>query len=97
MAENTFFSRRRWTRRAALAADSSSALKALDTDNDGTIDLKEAEAGAAKVFKSMDTDNEATVDAKELGNRLDALMPQPKAQLQSLRVENCNECTGREG
>jgi EF hand/EF-hand domain pair len=53
-------------------ADSSAALKALDTDNDGTIDLKEAEAGAAKVFKSLDTDNDGTLDAKELAGRLDA-------------------------
>jgi len=54
----------------AFAADSSAALKALDTDSDGTIDLKEAEVGAAKVFKSMDTDNDGTVDPKEVGGRL---------------------------
>ena len=57
---------------AMAFADSSAALKALDTDNEGTIDLKEAEAGAAKVFKSLDTDNDGTLDAKELAGRLDA-------------------------
>jgi Ca2+-binding EF-hand superfamily protein len=53
-------------------ADSSAALKALDPDNDGTIDLKEADAGAAKVFKDINSDNDGTVDAKELAGRLDA-------------------------
>ena len=36
---------------AAFAADNAAALKALDPDDDGTIDLKEADAGALKVFK----------------------------------------------
>ncbi len=31
-------------------ADTAAALKALDPDNDGTIDLAEAQAGATKVF-----------------------------------------------
>ena len=53
-------------------ADSSAAPKAPDADKDGTIDLKEAETGAAKVFKSLDTDNDGTLDAKELAGRLDA-------------------------
>jgi Ca2+-binding EF-hand superfamily protein len=53
-------------------ADSSAALKALDRDNDGTIDLKKVEAGAAKVFKDINPDNDGTVDAKELAGRLDA-------------------------
>jgi Ca2+-binding EF-hand superfamily protein len=57
---------------AMTFADSSAALKALDSDKDGTIDLKEAEAGATKVFKSIDTDNDGTLDAKELAGRLDA-------------------------
>jgi len=56
---------------AAAFADSSAALKALDPDNDGTIDLKEAEAGAAKVFKDINPDNDGTLDAKELAGRLD--------------------------
>jgi Ca2+-binding EF-hand superfamily protein len=57
---------------AMAFADSSAALKAPDRDKDGTIDLKEAETGAAKVFKSIDTDNDGTLDAKELAGRLDA-------------------------
>jgi hypothetical protein len=32
---------------AAFAVDSAAALKLLDPDDDGTIDLKEAQAGAA--------------------------------------------------
>jgi EF-hand domain pair len=56
---------------AMAFADSSAAPKALP-DNDGTIDLKEAETGAAQVFKSIDTDNDGTLDAKELAGRLDA-------------------------
>ena len=57
---------------AMAFADSSAAPKAPDSDKDGTIDLKEAETGAAKVFKSLDTDNDGTLDAKELAGRLDA-------------------------
>ena len=33
---------------SAYAADSAAALKALDPDDDGTIDLKEAEAGSSQ-------------------------------------------------
>jgi Ca2+-binding EF-hand superfamily protein len=55
---------------AAYAADSAAALKALDPDNDGTIDLKEADAGALKVFKEINPDNDGTLDAKELEGRL---------------------------
>jgi predicted signal transduction protein with EAL and GGDEF domain len=46
------------------------ALKALDPDDDGTIDLKEADAGALKVFKEINPDNDGTLDAKELEGRL---------------------------
>lgn len=53
-------------------ADSAAALKALDPDNDGTIDLKEADAGALKVFKAINPDNDGTLDAKELTGRLTA-------------------------
>ena len=55
---------------AAYAVDSAAALKALDPDNDGTIDLKEADDGALKVFKEIDPDNDGTLDAKELAGRL---------------------------
>jgi Ca2+-binding EF-hand superfamily protein len=46
------------------------ALKALDPDNDGTIDLKEAQAGAAKVFKEINPDDDGTVDLKEVEGKL---------------------------
>ena len=50
---------------AAFAVDNAAALKALDPDDDGTIDLKEADAGALKVFKEINPDNDGTLDAKE--------------------------------
>jgi Ca2+-binding EF-hand superfamily protein len=53
-------------------ADTAAALKALDPDNDGTIDLKEADVGALKVFKAINPDNDGTLDAKELTGRLTA-------------------------
>ena len=43
---------------------------ALDPDDDGTIDLPEADAGALKVFKEINPDNDGTLDAKELEGRL---------------------------
>lgn len=55
---------------AAFAVDNAAALKALDPDDDGTIDLKEADAGALKVFKEINPDNDGTLDAKEFEGRL---------------------------
>lgn len=55
---------------SAVWADAA-ALKALDPDNDGTIDLPEAQAGASKVFIALDPDKDGTLDAKELSGRLD--------------------------
>ena len=54
------------------SGNSNAALKALDPDNDGTIDLAEAQAGGAKVFAKINPDNDGTVDEKELSGRLDA-------------------------
>lgn len=51
--------------------ESAAALKALDPDNDGTIDLVEAQAGASKTFTKLNPDNDGTLDAKELAGRLD--------------------------
>jgi Ca2+-binding EF-hand superfamily protein len=51
---------------------SGAALKALDTDNDGTVSLAEAQTAASKVFDSLNADKDATLDVKELGDRLDA-------------------------
>jgi Ca2+-binding EF-hand superfamily protein len=50
--------------------DSSAALKALDPDNDGTIDLAEAQAAGSKVFAKLNPDGDGTLDAKELSGRL---------------------------
>ena len=52
-------------------ADTAGALKALDPDNDGTIDLAEAQAGAKKKFAALNPDNDGTLDAKELTGILD--------------------------
>jgi Ca2+-binding EF-hand superfamily protein len=51
---------------------SNAALKALDPDNDGTVSLSEAQAGATKIFAKLNSDNDGTLDAKELSGRLDA-------------------------
>ena len=55
----------------ACGQDNSTALKALDPDNDGTIDLAEAQAGGSKKFAQLNPDNDGTLDAKELSGLLD--------------------------
>jgi Ca2+-binding EF-hand superfamily protein len=50
---------------SATFADAA-ALKALDTDNDGTVDLAEAQAGASKVHAGPNP------DGGTLGDRIDA-------------------------
>ena len=57
---------------ASPAFADAAALEALDTDNDGTVSLAEAQAGASKVFATLNPDKDATLDAKELGDRIDA-------------------------
>jgi len=52
-------------------AGNKTALKALDTDNDGTISLAEAQASGAKTFAKLNSDNDGTLDVKELAGRLD--------------------------
>ncbi|MBS0235305.1 MAG: EF-hand domain-containing protein [Proteobacteria bacterium] len=49
----------------------SASMTALDPDNDGTVDLPEAKAAAAKLFTKLDPDKDGTLDAKELSGRLD--------------------------
>ncbi len=49
----------------------STSLTALDPDKDGTVDLPEAKAAAAKVFAKLDPDKDGTLDAKELSGRVD--------------------------
>ena len=52
---------------SALAA---SALSALDTDKDGTVDLSEAKAAAGALFDKLDVDHDGTLDRKELKGRI---------------------------
>jgi Ca2+-binding EF-hand superfamily protein len=54
---------------AAVAAPSG-ALKALDTDHDGTVDLAEAKAAASKLFNKLDRDRDGTLDRRELRGRM---------------------------
>jgi Ca2+-binding EF-hand superfamily protein len=53
----------------ALAKGGEKALKLLDTDNDGTVDLAEAKKAATALFDKLNkSDN--TIDTKELQGRL---------------------------
>lgn len=60
-----------WNGMTMPAHAASASLTALDPDNDGTVDLKEAQAGGAKVFVKLDPDKDGTLDAKELSGRVD--------------------------
>jgi EF hand len=53
-------------------AQSTNALKALDPDNDGTVDLNEARAAASALFDRLDPDHDGTLDRRELRGRLSA-------------------------
>ncbi len=53
-------------------AASSAALKALDPDNDGTVDLAEVKAAASKLFDQLDPDRDGTLDRRELHGRINA-------------------------
>ena len=57
---------------AALAkpVSGASAVKMIDTDNDGTIDLKEAQAVAGALFDKLESDKDGTLDTKELKGRV---------------------------
>src|SRR5271170_1827934 len=52
------------------AAATRGALQALDTDNDGTVDLAEAKAAASKLFDMLDRDRDGTLDRRELRGRM---------------------------
>lgn len=48
------------------------ALKVLDTDHDGTVDLDEAKKAASALFDKLDRDHDGTLDKREVGRRLSA-------------------------
>jgi len=50
----------------------SRAMRMLDTDNDGTIDLDEAKKAASALFDKLDRDRDGTLDKRELRGRLTA-------------------------
>ena len=56
----------------APARAEQSAIKALDTDNDGTLDINEVTKAAEAVFDRLQKDQDDTLDRKELGSRLSA-------------------------
>lgn len=51
-------------------AKKTSPVAALDTDNDSTVDLNEANKGAEALFAKLDKDNDGSVEPKELHGRL---------------------------
>ena len=55
---------------AFAEANACAALKGLDTDQDGSIDLAEAQKAAGLVFDKIERDKDKTVDAKEAKGRL---------------------------
>ncbi len=57
---------------AAPARAEQAAIKALDTDNDGTLDVSEVTKAADTVFDRLQKDQDDTLDRKELGSRLSA-------------------------
>jgi Ca2+-binding EF-hand superfamily protein len=55
----------------AIAAPSR-AMKLLDGDNDGTVDLAEAKKAASALFDKLDRDRDGTLERGELRGRLSA-------------------------
>jgi Ca2+-binding EF-hand superfamily protein len=49
-----------------------SAIKSLDPDKDGTVDLNEAKTAAGALFDKLDVDHDGTLDRKELKDRISA-------------------------
>ena len=56
----------------ASAACAGSAIEAMDSDNDGTLDMAEVETAGARIFAMLDKDKEGTLDSAELAGRLSA-------------------------
>src|SRR5580698_1151135 len=57
---------------SASPAFAASALKTLDPDKDGTVDLNEAKTAANALFDKLEKDNDGTLDHKELHGRISA-------------------------
>lgn len=57
---------------SARTARRGNAIKTLDTDADGTLDLDEVKKAAAALFARLDRDHDGTVDRRELAGRLSA-------------------------
>jgi Ca2+-binding EF-hand superfamily protein len=55
---------------SALPAFAASALKTLDPDKDGTVDLNEAKSAATALFDKLEKDSDGTLDRKELHGRI---------------------------
>lgn len=51
-------------------AKSAGAVAALDTDNDGTVDLNEIDKSASELFTRLEKDMDGTVDLKEMKGRV---------------------------
>ena len=48
------------------------AIRMLDTDSDGTVDLEEAKKAASSLFDKLDRDHDGTLDRREVAGRLSA-------------------------
>ena len=57
---------------AFAAPKRSRAMRLLDPDNDGTVDLDEAKKAASDLFDKLDRDRDGTLDKRELKGRLSA-------------------------
>lgn len=54
----------------ARSSGAERTMKMVDTDNDGTIDLKEAQAAGEATFDKLETDKDGSLTTKELGGRV---------------------------
>ena len=59
------------------------ALKAIDPDNDGTVDLNEAKKAASALFDKLDKDG--TLTTKELHGRLSRTSLRPRTRTKTPR------------
>jgi Ca2+-binding EF-hand superfamily protein len=55
---------------SASPAFAASALKTLDPDKDGTVDLNEAKSAASALFDKLEKDKDGTLDRQELHGRI---------------------------